>query len=267
LKHATAIILRASAGGSDAVIEKVIVVGASSQQVHEPVAPSGSGAVAAAQSRVNHVEWQPPEYLVTALSFLTEFNQLTDTNVIRTTLMLLAGLRKLPLTPPVLSVIEAALVFFMRRASGPVAQRHVLIDGGMLNSVFDMLAHVGHGNPDAYVAACCTLYHLVAAGPPEGAPSDTAPIIRRVMAAAFAFGAVNEHQVPVPLWSFAHGVAGYPAEIVALLAAWRSRPEGEGSRLDGNATEQGHYAHGVMQAMVELMTFGVSDASDFSNGR
>jgi hypothetical protein len=274
VKHATAIVLRASAGGSDAAIEKVIVVGASSPQVHAPVALSGGGAVAdvadadaASQRRLNHVEWQPPEYLVAALSFLTEFSQSTETNVIRTTLMLLAGLRKLPRTPPVLSVTEAALMFFMRHANGPLEQRHILIDGGVLSLVFSMLANMGHGNPGAYVAACCTLYDLVASKPPESASSDSAPIIRRVMSAAFAFGPVNDQGVPVPLWNFVNGVAGYPAEIVALLAAWRSRPEGEGSRLDGNATEQGHYAHGVTQAIVELMAFGVSDgSSDFSNG-
>jgi hypothetical protein len=222
--------------------------------------------VGAAVTPADANEWEPPQYLLYALSFLSEFRPSTATNVIRTTLMLLASLRKLPPTPPVLSVIESALTFLIRYARGPLEQRHALIDGGMLNTVFDMLAHMGHGDPDAYVTACFVLYHLVE--PREGAAaSETAPITDRVMAAAFAYGTANDQGVPVPLWNLANSIAGYPAEIAALVAAKHSRrSEGEGVQLDGSVEEQAHYADAVMRTMMSLMEFGLIDGSDFNNG-
>jgi hypothetical protein len=206
---------------------------------------------------------------VYALSFLTELDSsILDTNVLRTTLVLLASLRKLPQTSPVLSATEAALAFLMRRATGTLEQRQVLIDGGMLNSVFDMLAHMGHGHPGAYLVACGALYHLADLQDILATPnSETAPIIRRLVAAAFAYGPVNDQGVPVPLWNFANGVAGYPAEITALLAAKKSRhSEGSGaSWFNGSAEEQAHYAHTVKLTMMLVMEFGLTDGSNFNN--
>jgi hypothetical protein len=203
--------------------------------------------------------WQPPEYLVTALSVLGELDaSALDTNVLRTMLMLLASLRKLPQTSPVLSSIKVALAFFIQHGNGPPEQRHALIDGGMLNTVFDMLAHMGHGHADAYIAACFTFYTLLEL---EEGEEFLTPIIRRVLAAAFAYGPVNEHHVPVPLWNFANGVAGYPVEIVAQGA------EGGGSGFDGSAEKQARYADMVNHTMMLLMEFGLTDGSDFnSNG-
>jgi hypothetical protein len=257
VKHATAIVLRA--GVSD--VPQVTAVAGSSG------GGAGAAADAAAQSRVK--ERQPPEYLVSALNFLNEVGPSTDTNVIRTTLMLLASLRKLPQTSPVLSATEAALAFLMGYAHGPVEQRQALIDGGILNSVFDMLAHMGRGDPDAYVTACGTLYHLVQLCEGEsycvtGAPSESAPIIGRVLAAAFAHGPLNDQRVPIPLWNFANGVAGYPTEIAALVAA--KRLEGGGAPLDGSAEEQARYADAIIHTMTQFMRFGLGDGSDFNNG-
>jgi hypothetical protein len=198
-------------------------------------------------------------------------SSILDTNVLRTTLVLLASLRKLPQTSPVLSATEAALAFLMRRATGTLEQRQALIDGGMLNSVFDMLAHMGHGHPGAYIVACGALYHLADLHEGEDTlatpNSETAPIIQRLVAAAFAHGPVNDQGVPVPLWNFANGVAGYPAEITALLAAKKSgHSEGSGaSWFNGSADEQAHYAHTVKFTMMLVMEFGLTDGSNFNN--
>jgi hypothetical protein len=88
-----------------------------------------------------------------------------------------------------------------------------------------------------------------------------------VVAAAFAYGAINEQHVPVPLWKFAAGVVGYPAEIAALVAAKQSRRSDVGAQLDGSAGEQADYAVAVIHTMTDLMKFGLSDGSDFNNGR
>jgi hypothetical protein len=104
VKHATAIVLRASVGAATGTA----AVGGSRRNAPATAAVVVSGTTpveATPQSRVDQVERQPPEYLAFALSFLTELNPPTDTNVVRTMLMLLASLRKLPPTPPVLSVI------------------------------------------------------------------------------------------------------------------------------------------------------------------
>jgi hypothetical protein len=174
--------------------------------------------------------------------------------------MLLASLRKLPQTSPVLSAVEVALAFLMRLANGPVAKRHVLIDGGMLNSVFDLLAHMGNGDPEAYITACGTLYHLVSAEA-DGGDAETSPIIDRVMAAAFAYGVVNDQGIPVPLWNLANGAAGYPAEIAALMAAKQS-----GAQLGGSVDKQAQFTHAVKQTVMVLMTFGLNEGSDFNSG-
>jgi hypothetical protein len=271
VKHATAIVLRASVGAATGTATGCGSNSAPAARTTITASAAGAGATpvdAAPQSREEQVEWQPPDYVISALSFLTEFRPSTDTNVVRTTLMLLASLRKLPQTSPVLAVIEVALAFLMRPARGPVEQRRVLIDGGMLNTVFDMLAHMGHGDPDAYVTACGTLYALVGAEP-DGGETETGPIIDRMIAAAFASGAVNDEGVPVSLWNLANSVAGYPAEIAALVAAkasQRSQSEGGGTRLDGSAEEQSNYASTVAHTMMILMTSGLSEGSDFNNG-
>jgi hypothetical protein len=274
VKHATAVALRAGFGAAAGTAVTVDTTSCGSNSAPATTTTTSAPVVAipaAPQAQVDHVSWQPSEYLVSALSFLAELSSTTDTNIVRTVLMLLASLRKLPQTPPVLSAIENALGFLMRNANGSLEKRHVLIDGGMLNTGFDMLAHLGHGDPDVYVGACNALFFLVVPEPRKGASSDassdTAPIIHRVLAAAFAYGAVNDQHVPVPLWNFANGVAGYPAEIAALVAAKRVQRLEGGAHLDGSAEEQAGYADTVVGVMAILMEFGLNDGSDFTNGR
>jgi hypothetical protein len=145
-----------------------------------------------------------------------------------------------------------------------VEQRHAVIDGGMLNSVFDMLTYMGHGDPVAYRVACFALFHFVVAKPRKGegggfssdASFDPTPIIRRILAAAFAYGPVSDKRVPVPLWNFANGVAGYPAELAAK----------QSQGIDDSVEERAADARMVILTIRDLMKFGLSDGSDF-NGR
>jgi hypothetical protein len=81
------------------------------------------------------------------------------------------------------------------------------------------------------------------------------------MAAAFAYGAVNDQGIPVPLWNLANGAAGYPAEIAALMAAKQS-----GAQLGGSVDKQAQFTHAVKQTVMVLMTFGLNEGSDFNSG-